>query len=145
MNLEEAIKALKERKKIKRRNWKQQYIVLNKYGDIKDEAGFSVFFTSDDIDSNDWEIYEEPILDKQEKKYLENFLRPFTKAYKKIEFKKLSKDTCFNWIEIYFYTFKEDQSSSNFLRFPKFKKDKHMYEGMKLYKCYTLEELGLFR
>lgn len=148
MRFEDALKLMREGKKVRMVDWKpNSYIWLDEENMLKDDNNRLTSFICDcDSMLNDiWEIFGESVLNKQEKKYLESFLRPFTKAYKKIEIKKLlSKDSCFNWIEIYCYTFKQDTLSSNFLRFPKFVKDKHMYEGMKLDKYYTLEELGLY-
>lgn len=78
---------------------------------------------------------EKPILDKIEKRYLENFLRPFkdkavyvekTNGYpRKKEYLHIS----FNEIE--------------FTDLPYFKENS-MYKGMELNKKYTLKELGLF-
>lgn len=154
MRFEDALKLMREGRKVwinKGRGKPQHYF----YVETDDGSGKQVLMchhllmgtssvlnqlNQDAIMSHTWEEYREPIvLDKQEKEYLENFLRPFTKTYEKIKIEKFS-----NWIEIYFYTFKEDKSYSDSILFPKFTKDKHMYEGMKLYKCYTLDELGLF-
>lgn len=82
-------------------------------------------------------IYEAPkqILDKEEKAYLENFLRPFKSNIIYIEkYISLSKNY---YIKIYFNDFDN-------IQLPDFKKDT-MYKGMELNKEYTLDELGLFK
>lgn len=147
MTIEEAIKALKEGKKIRRKTWEViKYIQLDKDGIIRDDGDCEATFIlkSDSIVGDVWEIFEEPILDKQEKKYLENFLRPFTKRYDKILIAKASNEA-FYWLDIDFYTFKNGIASTNTIELPTFGKGEHMYEGMKEFNYYTLEELGLFK
>lgn len=81
-------------------------------------------------------IYEAPkqMLDKKEKEWLENFLRPFKFNIIYIEkYISLSKNY---YIKIYFNAFDS-------IQLPEFEKDKY-YKGMKLNKEYTLKELGLF-
>lgn len=149
MNLEEAIKALKEGKKVREKVWKpNDYIQI----DMSEKkfiqgifCGYShlISLSVNEILDDDWEIVEEPVLDKQEKKYLENFLRPYTKKYEKITIKKASLyDEDFT-IRIDFFAFK-DGGLNDILILPLFNKDEHMYDGMEVDKSYTLEELGLF-
>ena len=145
MNLEEAIKALKEGKKIRRNAWGLNVYIQIDMSEKKFIQGTScrstpiISLSVTDILDNDWEIVEEPVLDKQEKKYLENFLRPYTKKYEKITIKKTSLYT----IRIDFFAFKEG-GLNDFLTLPSFSKDEHMYDGMEVDKSYTLDELGLF-
>ena len=76
------------------------------------------------------------ILDETEKRYLEGIIRPFKnkiKTIRKTDNKMNGKDN--QYITI---AFKEDFN----MDFPNFKPNT-MYKGMKLYKEYTLEELGL--
>lgn len=147
MNFEEAFKELLKGRKIRREDWKPDiYVLLGEDRVLKDNNNklTSIIFNCDSMINDNWEIYKDPILDKQEKKYLENFLRPFAKRFDKILIMKNSNKD-FSWLEIYFYPFKEDKDYSNFINFPKFKKDKHMYDGMESNKRYTLDELGLFK
>lgn len=149
MNLEEAIKALKEGKKVRKKVWKpNDYIQI----DMSEKkfiqgifCGYShlISLSVNEILDDDWEIVEEPVLDKQEKKYLENFLRPYTKKYEKITIKKASLYGGDFTIRIDFFAFK-DGGLNDILSLPLFNKDEHMYEGMEVDKSYTLEELGLF-
>lgn len=89
------------------------------------------------------EIEAKDILDKVEKEYLENVLRPFKN--RKI---KIRKDIfCNNEYEYILINIK-CPASNNYLNYecitmPCFKKGK-MYRNMELNKEYTLKELGLF-
>ena len=82
-------------------------------------------------------IYEasKVVLDKEEKEYLEHFLRPFRNRVK--------------WIAKY-ESYKSDEyiaiqvKDERYLELPDFKKET-MYKGMELNKEYTLDELGLFK
>ena len=82
-------------------------------------------------------IYEAPkqILDKEEKKYLENVIRPFRDKVKHI--KKLQIYESLQHIQIIITIF-------DCVNLPYFKENT-MYKGMELDKEYTLEELGLFK
>lgn len=146
MNLIEALTALKEGKKIKGKTWQfTKYVYLDKDGLVKDSDNeeYNAWYPFGKFFDDEWEIVETPILDEQEKKYLEDFLRPFTKRYDKIEVVKRDVGSR-SYIEIDFYAFK-DGELSDYTNLPYFEKTEHMYEGMKEGKCYTLEELDLFR
>lgn len=147
MTLEEAIKALKEGKKIKRKKWDViKYVQLDKDGKLRDDRGCETTFIlrSNSIVGDNWEIVEEPILDKQEKKYLENFLRPYTKRYDKIKITKNNIGSGRFFIGINFFAFKNGEPA-DYINLPYFDKCEHMYEGMDEGKHYTPEELGLFK
>ena len=78
-----------------------------------------------------------PILDKEEKKYLEAVIRPFRKKISYVLKDEMRIfDNYYNSIAIYL-------KSGEIISFPNFEKGT-MYKGMKLNKEYTLEELGLF-
>ena len=83
-------------------------------------------------------IYEAPkeILDKEEKEYLENVIRPFRN---KVEFIVNSNSN----VEVENQYIAIKLSTEEWFSFPYFKKGT-MYKGMKPSKRYTLEELGLF-
>lgn len=80
-------------------------------------------------------IYEAPkeILGKEEKEYLENFIRPFGDRVKCIQKSECDKR---EYLTI-------DYDDDDWFILPDFKKNT-MYKGMKANKKYTLEELGLF-
>lgn len=80
-----------------------------------------------------WEEYEEkPILDIEEKAYLENVLRPFKD---RVNFVHKRGDNEYEHIAF--------ETDDDFCTFPYFKKGT-MYKGMEFGKEYTLKELGLF-
>lgn len=152
MNLEEAIKALKEGKKIRRKTLeKGDYYQL----DMSDKTGFIrgtpsyftplISFRADGILGDDWEIVEEPVLNKQGKEYLENFLRPYTKRFGKITITKAHFCGRDFSICIRFYDYKDDGDITGSLSLPYFSKNEHKYDGMEVDKSYTLDELGLFK
>lgn len=86
-----------------------------------------------------YELYEEPILDKEEKKYLENVLRPF-----KDRVYCIRKEVCYvDDLEFLRFEFSELNGVNDDFFLPFFKTDT-MYKGMERNKDYTLKELGLF-
>ena len=91
----------------------------------------SDFFTSSILD---WmaQEYKEKILDKVEKKYLSEVIRPFRK-----EVTAIKKSEVPSGRQYLLLILKDDG-----MHFPCFKKDT-MYKGMELEKRYTPEELGL--
>lgn len=103
---------------------------------IRDDIDPEIQRTSDFFTATilDWmaQEYKPEILDKVEKKYLSEVIRPFRKEV--IAIKKLEVPSGREYILI---ILKDDG-----MHFPCFKKDT-MYKGMKLEKRYTPEELGL--
>ena len=75
------------------------------------------------------------ILDKDEKEYLENLLRPFKNKVEYIQ--KNWFDSCHSFLEVGMGKIYET------FCLPTFETNK-MYKGMEQYKDYTLKELGLF-
>lgn len=78
-------------------------------------------------------------MDKVEKEYLENFLRPFKEEVKEIT--KIRK--AFSFQNEMLHIGLKDIGSYDII-LPDFKKGT-MYKGMELYEAYTLQELGLFK
>lgn len=120
-------------KKILKMGYKNPQTVFH---DIKASIDPEIQRTSDFFTSSilDWmaQEYKLELLDKVEKKYLSEVIRPFRKEVIAIE--KLETYTGEEYILI---LFKDDG-----MHFPSFKKGR-MYKGMKLEKRYTPEELGL--
>lgn len=83
----------------------------------------------------DWmaQLYKEPILDKVERKYLSDVIRPFRKKVDTI-----SKFHTANTMQYIYFQMKD----KNGWTLPLFKKGT-MYKGMVQGKHYTLDELGL--
>lgn len=88
---------------------------------------------------NGYIVENEEILDKVEKEYLENFLRPFKEEVKEIT--KIRK--AFSFQNEMLHIGLKDIGSYDII-LPNFKKGT-MYKGMELYEAYTLQELGLFK
>ena len=137
MKFEEALKLLREGKKIRRSCWRKNvYFVKTKNGATTyiDGEEFIYRININTILENDWELYEEPILDKKEKEYLSAVIKPF-----KVEFiqKNTYKtfDNCREWIFICL-------ENDDHIVLPDFHKNT-MYKGMEIGKKYTLKELGL--
>lgn len=105
-----------------------------------------IYFFSDCLlnDKSGFEIYNKPILDKAEKRYLSGVIRPFRKDYK-ITVKKHRTAGDEELIFIWFFG-SESIEGIDFLEgmanLPHFKAGT-MYKGMEPDKEYTLEELGL--
>lgn len=88
---------------------------------------------------NGYIVENKEILDKVEKEYLENFLRPFKEEVKEIT--KIRK--AFSFQNEMLHIGLKDIGSYDII-LPEFKKGA-MYKGMELYEAYTLQELGLFK
>lgn len=95
--------------------------------------------TSDILrDYTEWLNSETEILDKEEKEYLKAVLKPFKNKIHSIFKLKYDKD-----YECIGFCLLPDKNDEDATLFPAFKKGK-MYQGMKLNKCYTIEELNLY-
>ena len=80
----------------------------------------------------------EPILDDAEKRYLSAVIKPFRDRVQYIE--KMFEDHLYGDQDCYiFIRFNDGNYDMNFPAF----RESIMYKGMKRYKKYTLEELGL--
>ena len=77
MTFEEALKAIKEGKKVRNKGWSSS-VYLKKYFDrVVNQDGKTMNLTITSMLSDDWEEYKEPILDEEEKKYLSAVIKPF--------------------------------------------------------------------
>ena len=146
MVLMEALKALSEGKKIRRNTWdEQEYIRLNNNGQLIDELGdpVEIFFDSDDMKADNWKFANKPILNYNEKDYLENLIRPFRKRFECIS---VAKETFNDNFVLTIYLRHDDKENPEYsvINFPSFTKEDRLYTGMKEDKLYSREELGLF-
>lgn len=85
------------------------------------------------------EEYKEHVLTHEEKQYLENVVRPFKNRVRSITKLPTSNDYAY----VYFGVESIIESESDDCRLPIFGKN-DAYLGMKFYKDYTIEALGLF-
>ena len=146
MVLMEALKALSEGKKIRRNSWdEQEYIRLNKDGQLIDELGgpVEIFFDSDDMKADNWKLANKPILNYSEKDYLENLIQPFRKRFERILVAKETFNDNFV-LTIYFYHDDKENPEYSVITFPSFTKEDRLYTDMKEDKLYSREELRLF-
>lgn len=144
MNQIEALQALAEGKRIRRKVWsnKDCFLEFNDKGELVDENGFfveqdSLEFTVSlkrDLIDDDWELYT-VILTKDEKEYLEYVLKPFKDIIKYVE-KTVYYGGKFERLSVEF-------QNNTSMSFPLFEAKKY-YKRVDTYKIYTLEELGLF-
>lgn len=125
------MRELEKGRKVRKTPWnKECYIILDKTNNIViDEEGCISYAAY--IDSNSWELYEEPILDEQEKEYIRNTIKF---CYNQIE-KIILLDGGKN-VVLEFVSYNGNRDYSPFLK-------KNMFKGMKAKHPYTLEELGL--
>ena len=142
MTIVEAVKALTEGKKIRRKDWeKDNYITLID-NQVVSQNGWSSGLCIDDFSANWWEEYKEDILDEEEKKYLSAVIKPFRDRVKYI-YKTNEINDCSQIISIYMERYDyEENLRCEYMDLPHFKKDT-MYKNMEAGKKYTLEELGL--
>lgn len=134
MRFEEALKYLRQGKKVRRKSWFPKCCICKKGGGIFYHDGCIFYLCEDIMNNDDWELYEEPILDKKEKEYLSAVIKPF-----KIRCITKSETTS----GLYeFITICLDNDEDEHITLPYFKKGT-MYKGMKPDKNYTLKELGL--
>ena len=135
------LKALLDGKKLTRDSWgKGEYIYFDKIKDlILTEKGDDFAIQFGDNSSREYKIYEEPILDDEEKTYLSAVIKPFKKRVISIVKAKLD-----GWYsgENYF-TIIISLTKCDSIVLPEFSSESSMYNEMVVNKEYTLKELGL--
>lgn len=140
MTFEEALKALKEGKKVREKTWDTGWYVKLLGERIVNKNGGCDFISIVDLSEDNWEEYKEDILDKEEKEYLSAVIKPFRDRITYIA--KVEEDIhWFYWIMI--------RVDIGFLNdyydfcLPPFEETSDMYKKMEVGKEYTLKELGL--
>ena len=136
MTFEEALKALKEGKKIRNNHWRQGFYVMLKDNKIVNNYGGIYFVYVRSFREDCWEEYKEPILDEAEKEYLGNIVKPYRD---RVGFIVKTEATGYERIIICVLGLTQH---NNYITLPYFYKNT-MYKGMEVGKDYTLEELGL--
>ena len=145
MNIIEISKKIEAGGKGKRSIWEEGVYIYQEFGNVYVKTKYDNGKEYDneylpfiaDLYANDWELYEEPkpILDAEEKAYLEAILRPFKgkiKCVAKRRYLGIKKEYIdFNDGEKYFFSLPYFDLGT-------------MYKGMEPDKEYKLEELGLF-
>ena len=149
LTCEEVLKALKDSKKITYGEMNKTYMCMVD-GEIrafykKDNKPLCIrpyiMFYDDEISKfSEYELYEKPLLDEVEKKYLSRIVNPLKNSVRKIT---ISKHKYYDSDKEYilFKATSTDGICDDWL-FPRFEKGT-MYAGMELVREYSLEELGL--
>lgn len=141
MTFEEALKVLKEGKKIRRKDWCEGFFITLTSNKCLVVNGRTSGLFIDDFSEDWWEEVKEDILDEKEKEYLSAVIKPFRDRVTYI--KKV--DTYFGCnknCEYIFGKLSNKDTVIDVFTLPWFPKGS-MYKGMELGKEYTLEELGL--
>lgn len=141
MNFFEAMQELEKGNKVKNADWKDAIYLYKENQKIcfSDACPVKCLSTSD-LNFGTWELYKKSILDKKEKEYLNNVIKPFKNKVSYIAKDKLlissSKDV---FIQI---CVKSYISMYEYISLPTFNIDS-MYNNMQLGYKYSLKELGL--
>lgn len=140
MTFEEALNALKEGKKIRRKDWCDGFFITLTSNKCLVVNGRTSGLFLDDFSEDWWEEYKEPILNEEEKKYLSAVIKPFRDKVTHIA--KVEEDIhWFYWIMIRVdIGFLDDYYE---FCLPPFEETSSMYKKMEVGKEYTLKELGL--
>ena len=140
MTFEEALEALKEGKKIRRKDWSEGFLITLTSNKCLVVNGRTSGLFIEDFSADWWEEVKEDILDDKEKEYLSAVIKPFRDRITYIA--KVEEDIhWFYWIMI--------RVDIGFLNdyydfcLPPFKRTSSMYKNMEVGKEYTLKELGL--
>ena len=140
MTFEEALKAIKEGKKVGNKGWSSS-VYLKKYFDrVVNQEGKTMNLTITSMLSDDWEEYKEPVLDEEEKKYLSAVIKPFRDRV--VYIRKVKTGECNQFISIKVKRYDYDEDSNEYIDLPYFRENT-MYVNMEVGKEYSLKELGL--
>ena len=144
MKFEEILEPLRNGKKVRRRCWAEDaFVEIRGDKELYFDRSFAYcryVLRLEDLTATDWEIYHEPILDEEERKYLSAVIKPFRDRL--VYIKKVRDLTnSFEYITIRIASVVYRDSWSD-IDFPYFKANS-MYKNMKLNKNYTLAELEL--
>ena len=141
MTIVEAVKALTEGKKIRRKDWEKDNYIKLVDNQVVSQNGWSSGLCIDDFSADWWEEYKEPVLDEEEKKYLIAVIKPFKDRVVYIRKVKVAECNQFISIKVKRYDY-DEEDSYEYIDLPYFREDT-MYKNMEAGKEYTLEELGL--
>ena len=141
MTIVEAVKALTEGKKIRRKDWEKDNYITLADNQVVSQNGWSSGLCIDDFSADWWEEYKEPILTDKEKEYLSAVIKPFRNRITYI--KKVDKFWgCNKNYEHIFGRLSNTNDVVDTFELPYFPKGT-MYKNMEVGEKYTLEELGL--
>lgn len=141
MTFEEALKALKEGKKVRRKDWPEGFHITLTSNKCLVVNGRTSGLFIDDFSEDWWEEVKEDILDDKEKEYLSAVIKPFRDKVTHIA--KTEDDI--EWSYAIMIRVDSEFIDDDYYEFflPPFKRTSSMYKNMEVGKEYTLKELGL--
>lgn len=145
MTFEEALKALREGKKIRRKDWCEGFFITLTSNKCLVVNGRTSGLFIDDFSEDWWEEVKEDILDKEEKEYLSAVIKPFRDRITHIRKMEIDDHKQYICIKLKKYNYNDydiEISRYEHIALPNFEKNT-MYKNMKADKEYTLKELGL--
>lgn len=146
MTILEALKALREGKKVRNKIWEEHEYIMLKNGFIKYGNGVTHridIYGEYDMCDDTWEEYKEDILNEKEKEYLSAVIKPFKDRI--VYIRKVAVDKCTRFISIKVKGCDyEEEDNPEYICLPYFKECTMYYKNMKTDKNYTLGELGLW-
>lgn len=144
MNLTEALKALKEGKRIRREGWSSRISYQFKDGVLlaRGKQVFYIILSVLDFKADDWEVAEETYITEDEKEYLENLLRLYRDDYD-FNFEKVMRNENL-YLRITLIPYNKD-ATSEFMLLPLFGLNKPMFEGLEKNWLYITDDLKLFK
>ena len=135
MNFADALNALYQGKKIRRKAWS-----MNTSYQLKN--GAFITFNTKDLLAEDWEaVGTEDLLSRKEKEYLENLLRPYLDSYEFI-FEKESKDEQ-DFLKISIFPYDEYKKIKR-IYLPLYEISEPMFVSLEKDYEYTADDLNLF-
>lgn len=143
MNFFDAMKELEKGNKVRNADWKDAIYLYKENKKICFSDACPVInlnLNTSDLNYGTWELYQESILDKTEKEYLSNVIKPF-----KNKVAYIMKDVLYYVPPKYVFIkicVKADIRTYEHINLPTFIGDS-MYKNMKLGYKYSLKELGL--
>lgn len=137
MNFFEAMKELEKGNKVRCSNWKDEIYLYKENNKICfSDACIVKYLDTTDLNYGTWELYKESILDKIEKEYILNIIKPFKDKVCYIAKYKACKEEYIQICVISHDNQYQDITLPTFVR-------GSMYNNMKLNYAYSLKELGL--
>lgn len=141
MNFFDAMKELEKGNKVRNADWKDTIYLYKENQKICFSDACPVkCLNTNDVNFGTWELYKESILDKTEKEYLSNVIKPFkNKVFYIVKDAVLVITPKYAFIKI---CAKTSPGMYEYINLPTFISDS-MYKNMKLGYKYSLKELGL--
>lgn len=140
MNFFEAMKELEKGNKVRNANWKAAIYLYKENEDICfSDTCIEKCLNGRDLNYGTWELYKEPILNKTEKEYLSNIIKPFkNKVCYIVKYTVSFYDGDFIQISV-----KSNRNNVyQYINLPAFTRGS-MYNNMRSLYKYSLKELGL--